>query len=237
LQNLVAQVGGFINMFWLILLGVNFFHSHLIFIRDIVHEIFHIKFIKFETLRSLNVAKLSRIEPKLPQNSEDDEKGSTSNEGLFKKIDPGIRTNSKKMTIHDLEKLINSCEEKDNKQEVINLDLEFADFLNYYTGILGNPERNQKKALIKKGMEILKSNLDVKTLIQKFYEIEKLKVLLLDEDQLRLFDSLPKPELELIVRKNQFDVITKVLKRRVSGEKGIGIRRRSSKNGREDKKK
>lgn len=181
---------------------------------------------------------MAKIEPKLVYHGseEDDEKGGANGE-LFKKVGKGGGGNgggegggtiSKKMTINDLEKLINTNQNTE-ENDILNLELGIGDFLNYYFGILGNPERNQKKALIKKGMDILKNNLDVKNLIQKFYEIEKLKVLLLDEDQLRLFDSLPKPELELIVRKNQFDVITRVLKRRVSGDKSSVVRKKSFK--------
>lgn len=223
-------------MFWLILLGINFFHSNLLFIRDIVYEIFKINFIKLETFRNLNTSKLAKIEPKLIYaNTEDDTGG--NNEELFKKVGRGGGSEgggsegeggktSKKITINDLEKLIKTNDNTEDN-DIVNLELGIWDFINYYFGIMGNPERNQKKALIKKGMDIVQKNLDVKNLIEKFYEIEKLKVLLLDEDQLRLFNSLPKPELELIVKRNQFDVITRVLKRRLSGEeKDVRIRRK-----------
>ena len=224
------------NLFWLILLAINFLHSNLIFIRDIVHEIFIINFIKITSKKksALTVVKIQPISKNLVLEEETSNKegGSQSPErmdDLFKKIDSTRKQSkilTKKFTLPDLEDLIKNSKNME-KNGVVDLKLGFADFLHYYFGIFGSPERSQKKALIKKGIEILKSNLDVTCMIQKFYEIEKLKVLLLDEDQLRLFDSLPKPELELIVRKNQFDVITRVLKRKVDNEKYITFKKRN----------
>ena len=51
-QNLIAQVGGFINCFWLIAMGLNYLHAHLVFIRDIVLNIFSIKFIQVKSRMS-----------------------------------------------------------------------------------------------------------------------------------------------------------------------------------------
>lgn len=52
-----------------------------------------------------------------------------------------------------------------------------------------------KKELIERGNKAIDKRIDVGFLIQKLVEIEKLKVLLLNEDQLQLFEYLPKPML------------------------------------------
>lgn len=117
------------------------------------------------------------------------------------------------MTAIDMELIINE-NPKDNESLIEKIKLNFFDFIFYYLGICKTPEREQKKIILRKGMEIIRDNLNVEHIIKKFYEIEKLKVLLLDEKQLKLFDSLPKPELEV----NGMEIITKVLKRKMTEE-------------------
>ena len=48
-----------------------------------------------------------------------------------------------------------------------------------------------------RGSSILRTCLDIKYIIQKFYEIEKLKQILLSEKDMELFKNLPKPELKI----------------------------------------
>ena len=98
------------------------------------------------------------------------------------------------------------------------MSLNFLDYIHYYTGWFKSPEREKKKAILSKGELILKKNLDVKYIIEKFYEIEKLKYFLLTEEQLTKFHQLERPELVLLRRENERRsmVITKVLRKRVS---------------------
>lgn len=77
--------------------------------------------------------------------------------------------------------------------------------------------------MINKGLEIMRRCLDIKFIIQKFYEIEKLKQLLLSDSQLDLFRFLPKPEIILNVKENlksqrKHSIHTKVLMREESNE-------------------
>lgn len=43
LQDLIARVGGFINCFWLMAFGINFFSGNLLFIRDIISTVFNVR--------------------------------------------------------------------------------------------------------------------------------------------------------------------------------------------------
>lgn len=100
--------------------------------------------------------------------------------------------------------------------EIDKLQLSTLDYLYIYLGIFKTPEREHKKLMINKGLEIMRKCLDVKFIIQKFYEIEKLKQLLLSESQLDLFKFLPKPEIILNIRddsKKRHSIHTKVLMR------------------------
>ena len=91
---------------------------------------------------------------------------------------------------------------KDFKQ-LEALDLGFLDYVYYYFGFFKSPERQRKKIIIKKGSSILRQCLDIKFIIQKFYEIEKLKHILLNECDLKAFANLPRPELSLEIEKGK----------------------------------
>ena len=73
----------------------------------------------------------------------------------------------------------------------------FLDHIYYYTGLFKSPERERKKIIIIEGEKILQSTLDVKYIIKKFYEVEKLKQLLLSDVELKKFARLPRPELKI----------------------------------------
>ena len=70
----------------------------------------------------------------------------------------------------------------------------------------------EKMTVLNKGMKNIEERLDIFNIMKKFREIDKLKALLLEDDQLILFNGLPKPEV-----KSEDDLltvynVTKVLK-------------------------
>lgn len=81
--------------------------------------------------------------------------------------------------------------------------LYFLDYVYFYTGLFKTEERQIKKIIILKGAEIMKECMDVNFIIKKFYEIEKLKCFLLSESQIKLFESLPKPQIDILYMKDQ----------------------------------
>ena len=107
-------------------------------------------------------------------------------------------------------------------QEESNFDRfhhSFLDYIYIYTGFWKTPERQLKAVALEKGRTIMTKCLDIKYIIQKFYEIEKLKWLLLSEDQLELFNLLPKPEIDLMLNETEnLTAITRVLNRRLTKE-------------------
>lgn len=77
------------------------------------------------------------------------------------------------------------------------MKLTILDYFYYYTGLFKTPEREKKKVIIEEGEKILSSCLDIKNIISKFYEIEKLKQVLLSKDEIKKFSHLPKPEIKI----------------------------------------
>lgn len=92
------------------------------------------------------------------------------------------------------------------------------DLFYFYTGLFGNAEREKKKLILKKGEKILIQSLDIKFLIQKIYEIEKLKCLLLSEEDLKVFNTSSKPvlDVQLGLEKGTGNITTSLFDRRIS---------------------
>ncbi|EWS74770.1 small GTP-binding domain protein (macronuclear) [Tetrahymena thermophila SB210] len=62
--------------------------------------------------------------------------------------------------------------------------------------IFPSSEYKRKKKIIQYSVDKLYYNLDIFNILKKFIEVEKLKRLLLDQDQQKLFDYLPKPTIQ-----------------------------------------
>ena len=70
------------------------------------------------------------------------------------------------------------------------LKISFFENIKY---IMNFKRKNSKIAELNKAYDRINRKLDILFIIKKFTELEKIKMLLLDEDQLRLFNHLPKP--------------------------------------------
>jgi len=82
------------------------------------------------------------------------------------------------------------------------LKITFWDFLLKSFFCCKKNERNEilfnKFKRMKKGKDLVKEKFDISFIMKKFYEIDKLKMLLMNENQYHLFDYLPKP----VIQKN-----------------------------------
>lgn len=70
-----------------------------------------------------------------------------------------------------------------------SLTMNLMDYCRYYVSCL----RFKKRQQIKESMKKVADRLDIIFVLQKLVEIDKLKILLLNQDQRQLFDFLPKP--------------------------------------------
>ncbi|KAL4463238.1 hypothetical protein ABPG74_007239 [Tetrahymena malaccensis] len=69
-----------------------------------------------------------------------------------------------------------------------------TDYIKYYCCCF-----SKRKSLINEGMKKLETRLDIQNIFHQLQEIEKLKRIILDEDQIKLFEVLPRP----VLRKSQ----------------------------------
>ena len=85
------------------------------------------------------------------------------------------------------EKLVGTMFQNNNKQISIGF------FGNMCSWFYKNPKIEAMKKQQKKGIQSIFEKLDVTYILNKFHEIDKLKLLLLDKNQLQVFEYLPKP--------------------------------------------
>ena len=73
------------------------------------------------------------------------------------------------------------------------IDISFFEYIRSF--VWSNPAIDEKAGLLKEGMRRINERLDIFNMFKKLREIDKLKLLLLDKEQLVLFNGLPKPHL------------------------------------------
>lgn len=257
LQDLLAQIGGFINTFWIISFILNYFYSRLFIISKIIVNIFSvkvfkqgssspeppkkndsIKLIEFKDNSSPDINKVEMSPPfdlnpppqlLLPKKSLENDNldlniqnfdknlnadhpinlNTNLNERLPIPINLEISPQNKKQLQEN--EIIKNAEE--NFEVIDHLHLSILDYIYYYTGWFKNAERQKKKIIIQQGQSLLGTCLDIKYIIEKFYEIDKMKCLLLDDFERENFSKIPKPELKIICEEEKKQLKKKVEKR------------------------
>lgn len=77
------------------------------------------------------------------------------------------------------------------KYSFSELKIRFCDYFSAYFGYC--KKGSAKKEIIKLGTNILYNHIDILNVVNKLVEIDKLKHLLLNENQIKLFEYIPKP--------------------------------------------
>ena len=83
--------------------------------------------------------------------------------------------------------------------ETNTFSMSFKDYINYFF----NPNKSHQKKIIDTGIKKIEELLDIVHVSNKLLEIDKIKYLLLNENQLNLFDYLPKPKISTILKENK----------------------------------
>lgn len=156
-QDLLAQIGGFVNCFYIFAFILNYLYSQLFIISQTLVEIFSIRITKRD----------------LKQSTVRENNDPMENEKKFETESP----------------------DPYKYDSIKEIRLGFLDYVYYYTGCFGNEKRQKTRAILEKGSSIMQKCLDIKFMIKKFYELEKLKQLLLKEDEYDKFERLEKPNL------------------------------------------
>ncbi|EAR85992.2 transmembrane protein, putative (macronuclear) [Tetrahymena thermophila SB210] len=88
------------------------------------------------------------------------------------------------------------------KQTFEQLRIKSCDYFGYYLSFF-TCRRQKRSEVIDYGLQKLYNHLDIVYILNKLIEFEKLKKLLLNENQLRLFDYIPKPIIKVNKNTNQ----------------------------------
>ncbi|KAL4473782.1 hypothetical protein ABPG74_022646 [Tetrahymena malaccensis] len=136
----------------------------------------------------------------ITQNGKSSKKQSTEKKLVVQQqIDKNpIQVNKK---LNQIQQKVEQMTEKTSKNTNQSVSYSFQD---YFKNIFCFKKtlNDQKSQLVQKGVNQVKKQLDVIFLINKLQEIDKLKQVLLDKDQIKLFDSIPK-KTTLIANQNQ----------------------------------
>ncbi|KAL4473869.1 hypothetical protein ABPG74_022733 [Tetrahymena malaccensis] len=149
---------------------------------------------------SLNNSKnLSQQQQKLSQFLQEQHESDTYMNGLKSDTKLKLQEKQKKYQKQQTQKenQFNELIQKETKSMKMNL-WEYFKSLIYPCGYLKG-----KKEIINYSIEKLYNNLDILQILKRLIEVEKLKRLLLDQDQIKLFDYLPKPTIspDLVFKK------------------------------------
>ncbi|KAL4478684.1 hypothetical protein ABPG74_006919 [Tetrahymena malaccensis] len=98
----------------------------------------------------------------------------------------------KNRIVRRIQKLINPLKQK--------VQLTMKGYISHYS----NCSQNNKN-LIQEGINKIQHRLDIQNILHQLQEIEKLKKIVLDEDQIKLFEILPRPVLKNSQNKTQSD--------------------------------
>ena len=189
IQNVFAEMTGFLQIIFLFLWMVS-----NPFIQKEYYETLTNSIYNFELDESENVKKQTKKQKK------------KFNQNVGKKEDR-IKTLKTMINTHiegtesvcQSQQKITSKQKKDNnmlvnymlKLQEKPLNLSIKD--NLKSLFVHEPNLDMKKNQRKTGIQNIFSQLDIRFVLKKFAEIDKLKMLLLNEDQYHLFDYLPKP--------------------------------------------
>ena len=84
-------------------------------------------------------------------------------------------------------------EEEEEKYEVTKINITFWEYVRSF--FRKSNSLDEKLAILRQGIHSIEERLDVLNIMKKFREIDKLKALLLEDDQLLLFNGIPKAEI------------------------------------------
>ena len=107
--------------------------------------------------------------------------------------DSNLKTKETNKGLNRLKSLMKLGQNIPYETENNRLKLTFWGYLEYICTILFCLRKSPKHQIISKAEKAFKHDLDIVNIVEKLHDLEKLKILLLNEDQLLLFNYLSKP--------------------------------------------
>jgi len=125
----------------------------------------------------------------IPPLSPQDNTGAIEKQDLISLDMRGFKENNEKEPEEGADEEGNS-----SKYEPANINISIWEFFSSF--IMKTKRTREKFELLNKGMKNVRERMDILNIMKKFRELDKLKALLLEEDQLVLFNAIPKAEIK-----------------------------------------
>ena len=182
LQNILAEIGGFIQIIYLFFFLLTMPIVSKRYFEKIINTVYDFEEVVDTKLKSyIKSIRIKRLPPKKEHNIK-----------LNFIIDKSVEVDKEQIM---KKKLMSYFNFRDKKKKPLNTT--FWEFLKYYFGPFKNlynvNKLENKVKRLKKGKNLIKQKLDISYILSKFYEVDKLKMLILNENQYNLFEYLPKP--------------------------------------------
>lgn len=176
IQDVLAEIGGFIQILYLFFWVLNYPFLSKKFTEKIVNTIYN-----FESEKSYKEPTLKNLDSVQPAKN-------------LKKKTIAVKTQN--------ENLVKYMVKIKNRPPLKLTNWEFFKTLLFSQKKKQKTYQNNYKRMMA-GKKAVEEKLDISYLLKKFYEIDKIKMLLLNENQFRLFDYLPKP---VILKSGKIDI-------------------------------
>ncbi|KAM3136099.1 hypothetical protein pb186bvf_011721 [Paramecium bursaria] len=205
IQDFLANIGGLYQIFFVIGYGIVMPALNLSYKVKLLNQIFNFDLHKLKNnqvapdqSKQIRHQRLQSIFMKAMQLEK------MSRASALASMDSGNAERSKSIIIDQ----INSSIAAYFKDQEGKLDVSIFD----YVWCCDRQFRGSKQALINYSMEKVTHNLDIIYIAKKLQEIDKLKMILLEPNQIKLFDYLPKPKISSIHQLDEMSEIYTILR-------------------------
>ncbi|KAL4499961.1 hypothetical protein ABPG72_015310 [Tetrahymena utriculariae] len=209
----LSQIGGIYNILFAIAYFIKRPYAQLQYKHNLMNKVFGFEYSDEEQQNKEEEEKNSKSNKDCLEKQFTDQEDQNANHFESKTKQNSTRARNKSLNFTDKSvRFTVTQKEKENgkglkkffKQTFKQLRIKSYYYLSYYLSVLIC--RKQKRSqVIYYGLQKLYNHLDIVYILNKLIEFEKLKKFLLNENQLRLFDYIPKPIIKLNKYTNQIN--------------------------------
>ncbi|CAD8125302.1 unnamed protein product [Paramecium sonneborni] len=184
IQQSLSDFGGLCEIFFLAALLIVTPLNELSYKVTLLNELFNFN------LNDSNGEQQQKIHPS--NNAKQRLKSIQLKTSQLERMNRQMTTNGRNSEKNDHKFLINALQDSIKRffdERNSKLELSFCDYIPC--------ARGKKQQLISYSMNKINNSLDITYIVKKLQEIDKLKMILLSPDQIKLFDFLPKPNIDL----------------------------------------
>ena len=113
------------------------------------------------------------------------------------------------------DRIISFFKRRKNDEMNKKLKISYWEYVSLVVSDVFKKKKSLNHMLIQKAEQTYKKDLDIESLVRKLHDLDKLKILLLDEDQLVLFNYLSKPIINLDIQNKEVEESLSLPQRKV----------------------